>query len=54
MGSQLCVVLNDPKVARDLMVVHGANFSSRWNFFMKNVTILQWGGITAAKYGETW
>ncbi|KAL0960650.1 hypothetical protein HGRIS_005679 [Hohenbuehelia grisea] len=54
MGQQLFVVLNDPKVARDLLVVHGANFSSRWAYFMKNVTILQGGGITAAPYNDTW
>lgn len=54
MGNQLFVVMNDPVVARDLLVVHGANFSSRWNFFMKNQTILQGGAITATPYNDTW
>ncbi|EGO26305.1 hypothetical protein SERLADRAFT_367896 [Serpula lacrymans var. lacrymans S7.9] len=54
MGNQLFVVLNDPTVVRDLLVVHGANFSSRWNFFMKNQTILKGGAITATPYNDTW
>ena len=54
MGSQLLVVINDPTVARDLLVVHGANFSSRWAYFLKNITILKRGAITAAKYDDTW
>lgn len=54
MGNQLFVVMNDPVVARDLLVIHGANFSSRWNFFMKNQTILKGGAITATPYNDTW
>lgn len=54
MGNQLFVVLNDPVVVRDLLVVNGANFSSRWNFFMKNQTILKGGGITATPYNDMW
>ncbi|PCH43872.1 cytochrome P450 [Wolfiporia cocos MD-104 SS10] len=54
MGNQLFVVMNDPEVARDLLVIHGANFSSRWSYFMKNQTILQGGAITATPYNETW
>ncbi|KAH9922938.1 cytochrome P450 [Fomitopsis serialis] len=54
MGNQLFVVLNDPTVVRDLLVVNGANFSSRWNYFMKNQTILKGGAITATPYNETW
>ncbi|KDQ29248.1 hypothetical protein PLEOSDRAFT_1112179 [Pleurotus ostreatus PC15] len=54
MGTQLFVVINDPQVARDLLVTHGANFSSRWPYFMKNQTILRGGGITAASYNDTW
>lgn len=54
MGNQLFVVMNDPVIARDLLVVHGANFSSRWNYFMKNQTILNGGAITATPYNDTW
>ncbi|KIJ41518.1 hypothetical protein M422DRAFT_60430 [Sphaerobolus stellatus SS14] len=54
MAKQLFVVINDPKVARDLLVVHGANFSSRWSYFMKNQTILAGGAITAAGYNDSW
>lgn len=54
MGNQLFVVLNDPIVARDLLVVHGSNFSSRHNYFMKNQTILDGGAITATPYNDTW
>ncbi|KAJ8495369.1 hypothetical protein ONZ45_g12903 [Pleurotus djamor] len=54
MGPQLFVVINDPQVARDLLVTNGANFSSRWPYFMKNQTILRGGGITAASYNDVW
>ncbi|KIJ26770.1 hypothetical protein M422DRAFT_62096 [Sphaerobolus stellatus SS14] len=54
MAKQLFVVINDPKVARDLLVVHGANFLSRWSYFMKNQTILAGGAITAAGYNDSW
>lgn len=54
MGNQLFVVLNDPVVVRDLLVVNGANFSSRHNYFMKNQTILEGGAITATPYDDTW
>src|ERR1700761_1961236 len=54
MGNQLFVVLNDPVVVRDLLVVNGANFSSRHPYFMKNQTILEGGAITASSYNDTW
>ncbi|KAF7416426.1 hypothetical protein PC9H_002692 [Pleurotus ostreatus] len=54
MGEQLFVVINDAAVARDLLVVHGSNFSSRWSYFMKNQTILGGGAITASPYNDTW
>ncbi|KAJ8507004.1 hypothetical protein ONZ45_g10573 [Pleurotus djamor] len=54
MGNQLFVVMNDARVARDLLVVNGAIFSSRWDYFMKNITILAGGAITASKYDDTW
>lgn len=54
MGNQLFVVLNEPTVVRDLLVLNGANFSGRWNYFMKNETILKGGAITATPYNDTW
>ncbi|KIK59012.1 hypothetical protein GYMLUDRAFT_1005514 [Collybiopsis luxurians FD-317 M1] len=54
MGTQLVVVISDPKVARDLLVTNGATFSSRKRYFMKNQTILRGRAITASEYGETW
>ncbi|KAJ3733363.1 cytochrome P450 [Lentinula guzmanii] len=54
MGTQLFVVVSDPRVARDLLVTNGANFSSRKRYFMKNQTILTGRAITASEYGETW
>ncbi|KIK54002.1 hypothetical protein GYMLUDRAFT_264859 [Collybiopsis luxurians FD-317 M1] len=54
MGTQLVVVISDPKVARDLLVTNGAVFSTRKRYFMKNQTILRGRAITASEYGETW
>lgn len=54
MGSQLFVVINDPQVARDLLVLNGTTFSGRWKYFMKNHTILRGRAITASGYNDTW
>ncbi|KAJ3768549.1 cytochrome P450 [Lentinula raphanica] len=54
MGTQLFVVVSDPRMARDLLVTNGAIFSSRKRYFMKNQTILAGRAITASEYGETW
>ncbi|KIK50801.1 hypothetical protein GYMLUDRAFT_50988 [Collybiopsis luxurians FD-317 M1] len=54
MGTQLVIVISDPKVARDLLVTNGATFSSRKRYFMKNQIILHGRAITASEYGETW
>jgi hypothetical protein len=54
MGSQLFVFISDPHVARDLLVVNGAIFSSRKKYFLKSQTILHGRGITASQYGEKW
>ncbi|KAF8984303.1 cytochrome P450 [Cyathus striatus] len=54
MGSQLFVVISDPHVARDLLVINGALFSSRKKYFMKNQIILNGRAITASQYGERW
>ena len=36
MGSQLFVVISDPRIARNLLVINGATFSSRKRYFLKN------------------
>ena len=54
MGSQLFVVISDPHIARDLLVTHGAVFSSRKRYFMKNQVILCGRAITASEYGDKW
>ncbi|KIK57259.1 hypothetical protein GYMLUDRAFT_173296 [Collybiopsis luxurians FD-317 M1] len=54
MGSQLFVVISDPRVARDLLVTNGAIFSSRRQYFLKNKIILKGRAITASEYGDTW
>jgi hypothetical protein len=54
MGSQLFIVINDPQVTCDLLVMNGATFSGRWKYFMKNYTILHGGAITASGYNDTW
>lgn len=54
MGNQLVVVISDPVVARDLLVVNGAIFSTRKTYFMKNQVILRGRAITASEYGGTW
>lgn len=54
MGSQLFVVISDAHVARELLVNHGAIFSSRKKYFMKNQTILAGRAITASAYDDTW
>lgn len=54
MGNQLVVVINDPHVARDLLVNNGAIFSSRKRYFMKNQTILNGLAVTSSQYDDTW
>ncbi|KAJ3481074.1 hypothetical protein NLI96_g7906 [Meripilus lineatus] len=54
MGNQLCVVISDPQVARDLFVTNGSIFSSRKEYFMKNQLILRGRAITASQYGDRW
>lgn len=54
MGSQLFVVISDPRIARDLLVTNGAVFSSRKKYFMKNQVILRGRAITASEYGDKW
>ncbi|KAI0050046.1 cytochrome P450 [Auriscalpium vulgare] len=54
MGNQLTVVISDPVVARELLVNHGAIYSSRRMYFMKNQTILNSRAITATPYNGMW
>lgn len=54
MGNQLYIVVSDANVARELLVNHGAIFSSRKQYFIKNQTVLKGRAITASPYGETW
>ena len=54
MGNQLFVVISDAQIARELLVVNGAIFSSRKKYFMKNQIILRGRAITATEYGDTW
>ena len=54
MGSQLFVFISDPHIARDLLVVNGAIFSSRKRYFVKNQVIIRGRSIAASVYGEMW
>jgi hypothetical protein len=54
MGTQLFVVISDPRIARDLLVTHGAVFSSRKRYFLKNQVILRGRAIAASEYGDKW
>ena len=54
MGSQLFVFVSDPHIARNLLVINGATFSSRKRYFLKNQVILRGRAITASEYGERW
>jgi len=54
MGTQLFVVISDPHIARDLLVTHGAIFSSRKRYFLKNQVILRGRAISSTEYGDKW
>ncbi len=54
MGNQLFVVISDARIAKDLLVNHGAIFSSRKQYFMKSQMILHGLAITATPYNDTW
>jgi hypothetical protein len=54
MGNQLFVVISDAHIAKDLLVNHGAIFSSRKQYFMKSQMILHGLAITATPYNDTW
>ena len=53
MGTQL-VVISDPHIARNLLVINGTVFSSRKHYFLKNQVILHGQGITGSQYGDKW
>ncbi|EIN04006.1 cytochrome P450 [Punctularia strigosozonata HHB-11173 SS5] len=54
LGNQLCIVVSDPGIAKDLYVTNGAVFSSRKDMFIKNRTIFIGRGITPMPYNDTW
>ena len=54
MGNQLFVFISDPHIARNLLVVNGATFSSRKPYFLKNQVILRGRAIAGSEYGERW
>ncbi|KAL1859820.1 hypothetical protein Daus18300_009410 [Diaporthe australafricana] len=54
LGNQLFVVISSPQVAKDLMVTHGAVFSSRKEMFIKSQTVFAGRGITATPYNDRW
>ena len=54
MGDQLVVVIADARIAKDLLVSHGAIFSSRKQFFLKSQTILRGLAIAATPYNDKW
>ncbi|KAJ7583576.1 cytochrome P450 [Mycena floridula] len=53
-GNQLCVVISDAEIARDLLVQCGATFSSRKQYFIKNDIILKNRAVTGSPYGPKW
>ena len=54
LGNQLFVIVSEPSIAKDLMVVNGNVFSSRKEMFLKSQTIFAGRGITATPYNNTW
>ncbi|KAI3396191.1 hypothetical protein diail_394 [Diaporthe ilicicola] len=54
LGNQLFVIISSPQVAKDLMVTHGAVFSSRKEMFIKSQTVFAGRGITATPYNDRW
>ncbi|KAG6363664.1 hypothetical protein INS49_008765 [Diaporthe citri] len=54
LGNQLFVIVSSPQVAKDLMVTHGAVFSSRKEMFIKSQTVFAGRGITATPYNDRW
>ena len=54
MGNQLCIVISDPRNAKDLLVSNSAIFSSRKQYFIKCQTILRGRGITVTAYNNKW
>ncbi|KKY33383.1 putative cytochrome p450 [Diaporthe ampelina] len=54
LGNQLFVIVSSPQIAKDLMVTHGAVFSSRKEMFIKSQTVFAGRGITATPYNDRW
>ena len=54
LGDQLFVVISDPKVVKDLVVMNGSIFSSRKDMYIKSQIILLRRGITVTPNDDTW
>ncbi|KAF9456426.1 cytochrome P450 [Collybia nuda] len=54
LGSQLCVIVSDPQIVKDLLVANGSIFSSRKDMFLKSQTIFVGRGITDSGYNDKW
>ncbi|KIK59344.1 hypothetical protein GYMLUDRAFT_169823 [Collybiopsis luxurians FD-317 M1] len=54
LGNQLFVIISDPQIVKDLMVVNGSIFSSRKEMFLKSQIIFAGRGITATPYNDRW
>jgi len=53
-GSQLFVIISDPKVAKDLMVTNGTVFSSRRETYIKGQTVFGFRGVVSNPYNDRW
>lgn len=53
-GDQRFVILSDPHVVKDLLVLQGSTFSSRKEYFIKVRTILHHRAVTGTPYNSTW
>ncbi|OOF93176.1 hypothetical protein ASPCADRAFT_132879 [Aspergillus carbonarius ITEM 5010] len=54
LGSQLFVIVSDPNIAKDLMITHGKDFSSRKESYVKSQTVFAGRGITTTPYNDRW
>ncbi|OJJ56443.1 hypothetical protein ASPSYDRAFT_80312 [Aspergillus sydowii CBS 593.65] len=53
-GSQLFIIISDPKVAKGLMVTNGTIFSSRRETYIKGQTVFGFRGVVANPYNDRW
>jgi hypothetical protein len=54
LGNRLFVIVSDPGVAKDLMIINGAIFSDRQKPYIKCDIVLKGRGITANGYDDQW